>query len=234
LRPRSPSPLPPPPRRSARAPPDTDGALAGLAPLTAAADPSRLAAWRPRWSGKPMPALLTAAVAAADWMVAGVTDRPSPLAALAAGAALLTAAGVPRTIPLPSWGAAPALAAGDPDSLPRLRSDAAARTSPAGSPAWPGVFLTLVAEAARSGLQEMDRLQCLAAAGVVLIHGIDQRSRLSDAIDVVLREPAVTAKSLARHLRISPQAALRLLTVLAKSSVVRETTGRRSFRAFAI
>ncbi|MBV8457904.1 MAG: hypothetical protein JO122_14965 [Acetobacteraceae bacterium] len=41
-------------------------------------------------------------------MEAGVTDRPCPLAALAAGAALLAAAGVLlRTIPLPFWGAAP-------------------------------------------------------------------------------------------------------------------------------
>ena len=48
------------------------------------------------------------------------------------------------------------------------------------------------------------------------------------------RQPAVTAKSLARHLRITPQAALRLLVALAKAGVVRETTGRRSFRAFAI
>jgi HTH DNA binding domain len=220
-----------------RGPPaDAEAALAALAPLTGAADPSRFATWHARWSGKSpaTPALLTAALAAADWMATGITDHPSPLAALAASAALLSAGAVLRTTPLPFWGAAPALAAADPDGLPRLRSDAAARLSPAGSPAWPGVFLTLVAEAARAGLQELDRLQRSAAASGVLTQGIDQRSRLSDAIDFVLREPAVTAKSLARQLRITPQAALRLLTALAKAGVVRETTGRRSFRAFAV
>ena len=214
---------------------DADAALAALAPLTGAADPFRFATWRARWSGKsPTPALLPAALAATDWMTAGVTDHPSSLAALTAGAALLAAAGTLRTTPLPFWAAAPALAAGDPDSLPRLKSAAAARLSSAGPPAWPGVFLALVAEAARAGLRELDRLQAAAAAGAALTAAIDQRGRLPDAVDVVLREPAVTAKSLARHLRITPQAALRLLTALAKAGAVRETTGRRSFRAFAI
>jgi HTH DNA binding domain len=178
-------------------------------------DVQRFAAWRARWFGKSpaAPALL--------------------IAALAAGAAWSGARGILRTIALPFWSAAPALAAGDPDSLPRLRSDATTRAHPANA-AWPGVFLILVAEAARAGLQEVDRLQRAAAAGAVQTQGIDPRGRLADAIDFVLREPAVTAKSLARYLRITPQAALRLLHALAKAGVVRETTGRRSFRAFAV
>lgn len=92
----------------------------------------------------------------------------------------------------------------------------------------------LVTEAARAGQQELSRLQAAATSGAALIQGIDQRGRLPEAADFVLREPAVTAKSLARRLRITPQAALRLLVALAKAGVVRETTGRRSFRAFAI
>jgi HTH DNA binding domain len=215
---------------------DADAAFAALAPFTGPADPSRFATWRTRWSAKSpaTPALLTAALAAADWMEAGTADVPSPLTALAVGAALLAAAGILRTIPLPFWGAAPALAAGGPDGLPRLRSDAAARLSPAGPPAWPGVFLILVAEAARAGLQELDRLQTAAAAGAPLTAAIDQRGRLPDALVAVLEEPAVTARGLARRLRITPPAALRLLAALAKAGIVRETTGRRSFRAFAI
>ncbi|MBV8318482.1 MAG: hypothetical protein JOZ53_26375 [Planctomycetaceae bacterium] len=94
--------------------------------------------------------------------------------------------------------------------------------------------MTLVAEATRSGLQELEKLQRAAAAGAALTAETDQRGRLPDAIDFVLREPAVTAKSPARHFRITPQAALRLLAALARAGVVRETTGRRSFRAFAI
>jgi predicted ArsR family transcriptional regulator len=91
-----------------------------------------------------------------------------------------------------------------------------------------------VAEAARSGLQELARLQAAVAAGAALTQWTDQRGRLPEALDFVLREPAVTTKGLARHLRLTPQAALRLLTALARGGVVRETTGRRSFRAFAI
>jgi hypothetical protein len=118
---------------------DPDAALAALVPFTgAAADPSRFAAWRVRWSGQsPTPALLTVALAAADWMEAGITDCPCPLAALAAGAALLAAAGILRTIPLPFWGAAPALAAGTPDELRASGMTPRAGCSPAGSPPGP-------------------------------------------------------------------------------------------------
>ncbi|MBV8457903.1 MAG: hypothetical protein JO122_14960 [Acetobacteraceae bacterium] len=77
-------------------------------------------------------------------------------------------------------------------------------------------------------------MQRAAAAATALTREIDQRGRLSDAVNVVLRESAVTAKSLARHLRITHQAALQLLTALARAGVVRETTGRQSFRAFAV
>jgi predicted Rossmann fold nucleotide-binding protein DprA/Smf involved in DNA uptake len=94
--------------------------------------------------------------------------------------------------------------------------------------------MTLVAEATRSGLQELERLDAAAVAGAALTQDIDQRGRLPDALDFVLREPVVTAKSLARHLRITPQAALRLLVMLEQAGAVRETTGRRSFRAFAV
>jgi hypothetical protein len=155
-------------------------------------------------------------------MGAGITDRLCPLAALAAGAALLTAAGVLRTMAIAR--------------RRRSRRPAAAQERRCG-PAFAGrpvVFLILVAEAARSGLQELDRMQRSAAAGAATTQGMDQRGRLPDAVEFVLREPAVTAKSLAGHLRITLQAALRLLIALAKAGVVRETTGRRSFRAFAI
>jgi hypothetical protein len=178
--------------------------------------------------------LLIAVLAAADWMEAGITDLASPLAALAASAALLALSGTLRTIPLPFWATAPAFAAGDPDGLPLLRSDAAAGLCSAGPPVRSGVFLILVTEAARAGLQKLERLQSAAAAGAALPAAIDQRGRLPDALMAVLEEPAVTAKGLARRLRITPPAALRLLTGLAKAGIVRETTGRRSFRAFDI
>ena len=161
-------------------------------------------------------------------------DLPSPGAALAASAGLLALGGALRAIPLPFWAAAPALAAGELHALPRLRGDVAARLFPEGSPGWPGVFLGLVAEAARAGLQELDRLQTAAQAGAALLAGLDPRARLPEVLDKVLREPVVTPKALSRGLRMTPQAALRLLSRLTNAGIVRETTGRQSFRAFAI
>jgi DNA-binding MarR family transcriptional regulator len=46
--------------------------------------------------------------------------------------------------------------------------------------------------------------------------------------------PAVTARGLARQLGITPQGALQLLNRLLRAGVIREATGRRSFRAYVI
>ena len=58
------------------------------------------------------------------------------------------------------------------------------------------------------------------------------RSQLPRALDHVLRTPVVTARGLAHHLAISPQAALGLLWHLTAAGVVREATGRAAWRAF--
>jgi hypothetical protein len=226
-------------RRLAEDPPAPRGpetAARLLGGLGEACDPARLGEWQSRWTRRDpgAPALLRAAAAARDWMEAGVQDLPSPLAALAAAAGLLARAGLVRAVPLPFWAAAPALASGDPGALPRLRGDAAARLCPGAPPPWETVFLAMAAEAARAGLRELDRLQRAAAAGAGLATGLDRRSRLPAAVGALLREPAVTPKSLARSLRVTPQAALRLLRELEQAALVRETTGRRSFRAFAL
>jgi DNA-binding IclR family transcriptional regulator len=66
------------------------------------------------------------------------------------------------------------------------------------------------------------------------VGGVGRRSRLPDAVAEALRAPAVTAESLARRLRVTPQAAARLLAGLEEGGVVREMTGRRSFRVWAV
>ena len=50
----------------------------------------------------------------------------------------------------------------------------------------------------------------------------------------VLATPVLTPNGLASQLGISPQAATRLLAMLTTANVVREVTGRKSFRAFAV
>jgi DNA-binding MarR family transcriptional regulator len=214
-------------------------AIAALQPLGASGlDAIRLAQWQARASERGTDPrstpLLGAALVAEDWMYTGISDLPASVQALAAAAAWLTHAGWVRTVPLPFWAAAPSIAQGEPDLLPGLRSDAAGRLGFAGTPPWPSVFLAMVAEAAQAALRELDRLLAAAATGAALVQDLDKRSQLGAATQAVLRLPAITPKGLARQLDITPQAALRLLARLTDAGVIREVTGRKSFRAFAV
>jgi hypothetical protein len=221
----------------------TEAAQARLGPLGQASAPfdaDRLARWRiAHWPDgrrrNEKPPLLRAAEAAAFWMESGIADRPDAAQALAVAALLLRRAGTLTTIPLPVWAGWTALCAPqDSAALPRLRSDVAARLAPDGAP-WPIAFLHLAAEAARAGLRALARLRQAEANGTALI--VRQQHRHScraSALALLLRHPALTAPSLARHLAITPQAALRILSQFVAAGVAAEITGRRSFRAFAI
>ena len=131
--------------------------------------------------------------------------------------------------PIRPWGFPPR------DALPGLRSDAADRVAGRGRPVtWPLAFLHLVAESARMALRELDRLEAAAEQGRGVVAGGDKRSRLPDALDALLRVPALTPKALAARLKVAPQTGTALLRALQGRGVVREVTGRGSFRAFAI
>jgi Fic family protein len=99
---------------------------------------------------------------------------------------------------------------------------------------WPLAFLHLVAESARMGLRTLDRLEAVAEKGRGLAAAADKRSRLPDAVDALLRAPVLTPKALAARLGIAPQTGTALLRELAAKGLVREVTGRGSFRAFAV
>jgi hypothetical protein len=60
------------------------------------------------------------------------------------------------------------------------------------------VALRQIADAVRGGLRELDRLLGAAGAGAKLTAGLDRRSRLADAVDTVLRVPAITPTALGR------------------------------------
>ena len=148
---------------------------------------------------------------------------------------LLAAAGTARCVFVPLWAAYPAAGFGERAALPRLRSDTADRVVGWGRPvSWPVAFLHLVAESARMGLRELDRLNDAAEKGRGLVAGCDRRSRLPDAIDALLRTPALTPKTLAARLRIAPQTGTAVLRELEGRGFVREVTGRGSYRAFAV
>jgi hypothetical protein len=181
----------------------------------------------------PLPSLLAAAHVAQAWMEAGIVAAPTPAQASVLAGALLVGAGATRAVCLPVWAAYPAAGFGDRDALPTLRSDAANRLVGWGRPVtWPLAFLHLVAASARAALRELDRLVASAEQGRGLATAVDKRSRLPDAIEALLRVPALTPKALAATLGIAPQTATALLRALHDKGVVREVTGRGSFRAF--
>ena len=181
------------------------------------------------------PSLLCAAHAAQAWMDGGIVGVPTPLQAVLVAIGPLAHAGVARTVFAPVWAAYPAAGFGDRAALPRLRSDTADRVVGWGRPVtWPVAFLHLLAESARMGLRELERLTGASEQGRGLIARGDKRSRLPDAIDALLRTPALTPKALAAQLRITPQTGTALLREMQAKGFVREVTGRGSFRAFAI
>jgi hypothetical protein len=180
------------------------------------------------------PALLRAADAAAAWMESGISDLPDATQALAVAALLIRRTGTLSAVPLPLWGGWTALCAPDePGTLPRLRGDVATRLAPGGA-LWAAVFLHLAAEAARGGSRILAELRAAESAGLGFAAREDKRSRLPATVEMLVRQPALTAAALARRVEITPQAALRLFSRLEREGLVGEVTGRGSFRAFAI
>lgn len=113
--------------------------------------------------------------------------------------------------------------------MPRLLGDVAARLTPDDA-SWPVVFLHLVTESARAGSRLLDGLRTAAEAGQALAKEANAGSRLPTVLDQLLRQPALTAPTLARSLAITPQAALRLLARLGAAGLVREITRRTRFQ----
>ena len=215
-------------------------------------DLDRLAAWwdayapasptRRRFGGRrgegraPLPPLLAGAVTAQAWIASGITDQADPVQALLAGFGRLVRQAPARGVFVPLWSAYPAVGFGDRDALPTLRSEAADRIAGWGrTVTWPIACLHLIAESARLGLRELDRLEAAAVEkGRELAARADKRSRLPDALDALLRAPVLTPKALAAQLKIAPQTATALLRTLQEKGVAKEVTGRGSFRAFAV
>ena len=97
---------------------------------------------------------------------------------------------------------------------------------------WMIELLECVAASAMIGLRELGLLQEAENKGRML--AFTRRSRLSDAVNAVLRAHIITAATLAKSLDVTPQAAWSLLRQLTTAGIVREATGRASWRAFAL
>jgi len=178
-----------------------------------------------RATGRPadapaVPALLQAAQAAQAWSEQGRgPERADRLntAALVLAACAWKQAGSTPSLALPIWSATPG-------QLERLGLT--------GGPAWLPGFLDAVTDAAQRAGQELFRLQAAAERAAALRR--TARSQLPAAAALALRLPVLTARGLAGRLRISPQAALALLKQLMAAGVLREATGRASWRAFVV
>jgi HTH DNA binding domain len=235
----------PPPFASAASAAD---ALTGLG---AAVDRNSLANWwdahapapplrrrfgaRGREGRTPRPPLLAGAGAAQAWMQAAITTRAEPMHALLTAFGRLVRQPPVRSVFVPLWSAYPAVGFGDRDALPMLRSDVVDRIAGRGrSVTWQVAALHLIAESARLGLRDLDRLQIAAEKGRDELAATDKRSRLPDALEALLRAPLLTPKALAAQLRIAPQTATALLRDWQGRGVAREVTGRGRFQAYAV
>jgi hypothetical protein len=109
-----------------------------------------------------------------------------------------------------------------PSGRPRRRGISAWKRT--GS-AWLVGFLDTVAEAARLGFSESQRLR-RAEEKAQTLGGI--------VFQAVLRMSVTTVAALAKDLDITLQAAARLLQLLVEAGLAREATGRASWRAFVL
>jgi hypothetical protein len=165
----------------------------------------------------PGPALIRVGRVAVEWMnLAGIKER-NPDGMFLAACLWREKTPRPPIIPLPFW------------SAPELRHDRLERLF---GVEWMAGFLECVRAAAIVGLQELDRLRQAEKKGRLV--AATARSRLPAALDAMLRAPVVTAGSLAKTLHVTPEGAVGLLRQLMTAGIVREATGRSSWRAFSL
>jgi len=168
------------------------------------------------------PPLLSAINAAMAWRK--LDDREGgDLRAGFVAAAMVAGAGRLRAMPLPLWTARRAL-----QGMRRLEAPFA-DTDEARC-----LLLRGIAEGARAAMTELDRLGGIIQRAEGMLRQRRRSSRMGDAIDAAIRTPCLTPTALGRRLGVTPQAATRLLREMAEAKLVREATGRRSFRAFAM
>jgi hypothetical protein len=162
------------------------------------------------------PALIRAGRAAREWMNLPGVDQRDPEGIFVA-ACLWREKSIRAPIALPFW------------SAPELRHN---RLALRVGLDWMADFLNCVAAAAIIGIRELERLREAENKGALL--RATARSRLPDVMNALLRAPVVTVNSLAKTLSVTPQAALGLLRQLMAAGIVREATGRASWRAFVL
>ena len=162
-----------------------------------------------------VPDLISAGRAARDWMNTHIESDPLAIEAIFLAACVWREKGFGRSISLPFWSATA-------HRHHRL-------TSAVGIP-WLVGFLECITEATQTARYELDKLRRIEEKAATLTRSA--RSHLPAAIDAVIRAPIITARSLAKRLAITHQAALGLLKQLLEAGIIKEATGRSAWRAF--
>ena len=190
---------------------DPDAVGAVLSPLSEAPTP-RLPERLRAFASADLPVLIIAGLLARDWKETP-SDRLSLPGTFLAACAWQAQGGAA----LPLW------------SAPVQRLHRLALHPRRG---WLPLFLEAVAEAAMNGRQELARLQRAEAKAAGIVR--TARSHLPAAAALALRRPVVTPRLMASALGITHRAALGLTRELETTGVIRETTGRSAWRAFAV
>ncbi|MGH7119285.1 MAG: helix-turn-helix domain-containing protein [Acetobacteraceae bacterium] len=168
-------------------------------------------------SGEREPVLIRAGRAARQWMNRAQATEPAGPDGIFLAACLWRQSGLGRAISLPFW------------SAPEQRHH---RLGLRVGIEWMAGFLDCVADAARAGRDELRRLQQAEEKAGPLARTV--RSKLPAAVEAILRAPVMTARGLAHSLDVTPQAALSLLRQLLAAGIIREATGRASWRAYVL
>ena len=95
-------------------------------------------------------------------------------------------------------------------------------------------FLHLTAESATIGLRDLDALTRMHEKRRELGAGHDRRSHIAGAVECLVGSMIVTPKQLGAELAITDQAATGILCTLQLDGLIREVTGRESYRALSL
>ena len=179
----------------------------------------RLAAWRQAAAAAgELPTVLGAAVGIDAWQTLQPSQHQGELGFLLA-AALLRRRGLAAAH-------LPALALGLRATRWRWRPDQAPAARLAG-------LLAAIAEAARLGNAELDRLSLARAVMLTKCAGKSKNSRLPELVALFLAAPLVSVQTAAKALKVSPQGVEAMLADLGAARPP-ERTGRKRYRAWGI
>jgi hypothetical protein len=198
-----------------------------------------LGEWEERLEGRPEPATALAEALAPE-MVAhwGMTAPLLGAAALLAGwhrTGASDAVGAPLGRLLAAQWLCRVGATADPVWLPSLGFlGFAAEYRPWDADGWPRYLCQAAERAARAGLLELDRLERARDRLGAAAPARRSTSQAPVLLDLLTSRPAVSSGMAAARLGVSPQAAIGMLGRLAQERLVREITGRGSFRLFCL